>query len=147
VEHLVVGARVRERHLVQDEFLSEFPLGYETLLSRSFEHGVELSGGQWQRVAISRAFFRDAPILVLDEPTAALDPLAEHDLFGRLRALAIGRTVILISHRFSTVRSADRILVLDEGHLVEEGSHEELMARDGHYAAMFNIQASPYSDS
>ena len=83
---------------------------------------------------------------MLDEPTAALDPLAEHDLFGRLRSLAVGRTVILISHRFSTVRSADRILVLDEGRLVEEGAHDDLLARAGHYATMFNIQAAPYAD-
>lgn len=129
-----------------DEFLSELPKEYETLLSRSFEEGVELSGGQWQRVAIARAFFRDSPVLVLDEPTAALDPLAEHELFERLRDLAVGRTVILISHRFSTVRSADRILVLDEGRLIEEGTHDALMAARGHYAEMFTIQASPYSD-
>jgi ATP-binding cassette, subfamily B, bacterial len=130
-----------------DEFLHELPLGYETLLSRSFEHGVELSGGQWQRLAIARAFFRDAPLLVLDEPTAALDPLAEHELFKRLRALAVGRTVLLISHRFSSVRAADRILVLDAGRLIEVGSHDELMARRGHYAEMFTVQAAPYADS
>lgn len=128
-----------------DEFLSELPDGYSTLLSRSFEHGVELSGGQWQRVAIARAFFRDAPILVLDEPTAALDPLAEQELFERLRSLAAGRTVVLISHRFSTVRSADRILVLDAGRLIEQGTHEDLMALGGHYAEMFSVQAAPYT--
>ncbi len=130
-----------------DAFLDDLPSGYGTLLSRSFEHGVELSGGQWQRVAIARAFFRDAPILVLDEPTAALDPLAESELFKRLRALAVGRTVLLISHRFSTVRSADRILVFDKGCLIEVGNHDELMARRGHYAEMFTVQASPYSSS
>jgi ATP-binding cassette, subfamily B, bacterial len=116
-----------------------------TRLSRSYEEGVELSGGQWQRLALARAFFRDAEVLVLDEPSAALDPIAERALFEDLRELCAGRTVIMISHRFSTVRSADRIIVLEDGHLVEEGDHETLLAKRGRYATLFEMQAAPYS--
>jgi ATP-binding cassette, subfamily B, bacterial len=126
-------------------FLRVLPLGFDTRLSRSYEHGAELSGGQWQRLAIARAFFRDAPVIVLDEPTAALDPRAEQELFRTLKSLCEHRTVVLISHRFSTVRSADRILVLDAGRLVEDGTHEELMALHGRYAEMFTLQAAPYA--
>ncbi len=127
-----------------DGFLGQLPEGYETMLGRQFDGGHELSIGQWQRVALARAFFRRAPLLILDEPTAALDPRAEHDLFERMRALAAGRTVLLISHRFSSVRSADRILVLRQGRLVEQGSHDQLMAGDGLYAELFRLQASAY---
>jgi len=103
-----------------------------------------LSIGQWQRMALARAFFRDAPFVILDEPTAALDPRAEHDLFERIRALLEDRTVLLISHRFSSVRSADRIYVLDQGKVVENGSHEELVASNGLYADLFALQAKAY---
>lgn len=118
--------------------------GYDTVLSKEFEGGEDLSVGQWQRVALARSFFRDAPFVVLDEPTAALDPRAEHDLFLKIRALFGGRSVLLISHRFSSVRMADRIYVLHEGRVVEAGTHAELMALNGRYAEMFTYQAQAY---
>ncbi len=125
------------------EFASELPHGWSTLLDPGFPEGTDLSGGQWQRLAIARAFFRDAPLIVLDEPTAALDALAEHDVFERVRTLAAGRAVLLISHRFSTVSMADEIVVLDHGRVIEQGSHGELMAiPDGRYAKMYTLQAS-----
>lgn len=128
------------------EFLSALPDGYATRLSRAWLGGSELSIGQWQRVALARAFFADAPFLVLDEPTAALDPRAEAELFTTIRSLAAGRTVLLISHRFSSVRAADRIFVLRGGRLVEAGPHDDLMAEDGHYAELFTLQAAAYLD-
>ena len=127
-----------------DEFLSELPDGYETILSRMFKGGRDLSIGQWQRVAIARAFFRNAPFVILDEPTASLDPRAEHALFEALRELLAGRTVLFISHRLSTVRSADRIYVLHHGEIIEHGSHDQLMALGGRYAELFSLQAAAY---
>jgi ATP-binding cassette, subfamily B, bacterial len=116
----------------------------ETILGPEFEGGLDLSVGQWQRVALGRAFFRHAPFVILDEPTAALDPRAEHDLFERIRALLAGRTVLLISHRFSSVRNADRIYVLQSGRVTEAGTHTELMGQKGHYAELFQLQAAAY---
>ena len=127
-----------------DDFLASLPEGYETMLGREFAGGYDLSIGQWQRVALARAFFRDAPFVILDEPTAALDARAESRLFERMRELLEGRSVVLISHRFSSVRSADRIYVLHEGRVIEEGSHVELMAADGLYAELFGLQARAY---
>jgi ATP-binding cassette subfamily B protein len=114
------------------------------MLGREFAGGYDLSVGQWQRVALARAFFRDAPLVILDEPTAALDARAESRLFERIRDLLEGRSVLLISHRFSSVRSADRIYVLDRGRVVEHGSHDELMELGGRYAELFTLQAAAY---
>jgi ATP-binding cassette, subfamily B, bacterial len=127
-----------------DKDISALPEGYETLLGPAFIDGTDLSTGQWQRVALARAFFRDAPLVILDEPTAALDAKAEHELFARIGELFADRSVLLISHRFSTVRSAHRIYVLADGRLVESGTHEQLMAVGGTYAELFTLQASPY---
>jgi ATP-binding cassette, subfamily B, bacterial len=124
-----------------DEFLGSLTHGYETILSKAFG-GIDLSVGQWQRVALARAFFRNAPFIILDEPTASLDARAEHALFDTIRGLRQGRTVLLISHRFSTVRSADRIYVLKDGTIVESGSHDELMELGRLYAELYNLQAS-----
>jgi ATP-binding cassette, subfamily B, bacterial len=139
-EEIVEAARRADA----DDFLSTLPEGYETMLGREFAGGYDLSIGQWQRVALARAFFRDAPFVILDEPTAALDARAESRLFERMRELLEGRSVVLISHRFSSVRSADRIYVLHEGRVVEHGSHEELMIADGLYAELFSLQARAY---
>src|SRR3954464_10217966 len=127
--------------------IEELPKKLDTMLGGWFEEGHELSGGQWQKIALARAFMRDdAELLVLDEPTASLDAEAEHDLFQRLKALAKDRSAILITHRFSTVRTADRIAVLQGGRISELGSHEELIARNGRYAHLFRLQASGYVD-
>jgi ATP-binding cassette subfamily B protein len=124
--------------------IEKLPGGYETLLGPEFLGGVDLSTGQWQRLALARAFFRNAPFVILDEPTASLDARAEHELFERIRSLLSGRTVLLISHRFSSVRTADRIYVLHEGRVVEDGTHQELVAAGGRYAEMFSLQAAAY---
>lgn len=127
------------------EFIETLPGGYKTQLGKWFKDGRELSGGQWQKIALSRAFMRTrADVLVLDEPTAAMDAQAEAEVFEHFRQLAKGRITILISHRFSTVRMADRIAVLDHGRMVEYGSHEELMSKDGRYAHLFTLQARGY---
>lgn len=118
--------------------------GYDTTLGRQFQQGRELSGGQWQKIALSRAFMRDGGILILDEPTSALDAQYEYEVFQRFRELTQGRTAILISHRFSTVRMADRIAVISGGQLVELGTHAELIANNGDYARLFEMQASGY---
>jgi ATP-binding cassette subfamily B protein len=120
------------------------PARYDQELGRRFRGGVELSGGEWQKVALARAYMRDAQLLILDEPTAAMDARAEYEVFQRFAELTKGRTAVLISHRFSTVRMADRILVLEKGEMLEVGSHEELLALGGRYAELFDLQASGY---
>ncbi|MHB2207337.1 ABC transporter ATP-binding protein [Methylobacterium sp. CM6257] len=124
--------------------IERLPEGYAQPLGKRFAGGLDLSGGEWQKVALSRAYMREAEILILDEPTAALDARAEHDVFARFRELSAGRTAVLISHRFSTVRMADRILVLEGGRVLEAGSHAILMARGGRYAELFTLQAEGY---
>jgi ATP-binding cassette subfamily B protein len=127
------------------EVVKALPGGLDAALGRWFQDGNELSGGQWQKIALARAFMREeADILVLDEPTSSLDAEAEHAVFERFRALARGRTTIVISHRFPTVRMARSIVVLDHGTIVERGTHDELVARGGKYARMFALQAEGY---
>ena len=128
-----------------DQVITRLPKGYDTPLGRWFRDGEELSVGEWQKVALARAFIRDAQILVLDEPTSALDPVAEWNVFEHIRSLAEDRAVVLISHRFSTVRNADRIHILEAGSIVESGTHEELMALGGRYARMYEVQARAFS--
>lgn len=127
-----------------ESYLENLPEGINQIVGKMFEGGIDLSGGQWQKLALARAFFRDAPILILDEPTAAIDAKAEYEIFERVHKLQGGKTVLIISHRFSTVRNADRILVLEEGKIIEEGDHKKLMEKKGLYAELFNIQAQGY---
>lgn len=132
------------RQSLADVLAEKLPDRYDQELGRRFRQGVELSGGEWQKVALARAYMRDAQLLILDEPTAALDARAEYEVFQRFADLTRGRTAVLISHRFSTVRMADRILVLEKGELLEIGSHEELLQKDGRYAELFHLQAQGY---
>jgi ATP-binding cassette subfamily B protein len=140
------GIERASREAGAHDFLNDLPDGYDTMLGKIFEGGVDLSVGQWQRIALARAFFRDAPLVILDEPTAALDARREHELFASMRALLRGRTVLLISHRFSSVLNADRIYVLKDGRIVEQGNHADLMRKNGLYAELFTLQAAAYLD-
>lgn len=126
------------------EVIAELPGGLNQMLGRRFEDGVDLSGGQWQKIALARAYMRDAQLLILDEPTSALDARAEHQVFERFTDLMQGKSAVIISHRFSTVRVADRILFLENGKLVEEGSHDQLIELDGRYAELYTLQAKGY---
>jgi len=132
------------RRSLADSLLPKLPHGYDQMLGRRFEEGMDLSGGEWQKVALARAYLREAQLLILDEPTAALDARAEYEVFQRFSELTVGRMAVLISHRFSTVRMADRILVLTQGELVEQGSHESLVEAGGLYAELFALQAQGY---
>ncbi len=129
------------------EIVEQFPQQYKTMMGRMFENGQELSIGQWQKIALSRAFMRRAPVLILDEPTASVDATAEADLLERLRAIARDATTLLIAHRFSTVRTADYIIVLDQGRIIEEGTHDHLYRQEGVYARLFRLQAAGYIDT
>jgi ATP-binding cassette, subfamily B, bacterial len=153
-DNIAVG-RVEERNNLEllqaaaqkslaDQTIARLPQGYEQMLGRRFEQGVDISGGEWQKVALARAYLRDAQLLILDEPTAALDARSEFEVFHRFAELTAGKMALFISHRFSTVRSADRIIVLENGKIAEEGSHEQLASLGGRYAEMFEMQASSY---
>lgn len=153
-ENIAMG-RVEERNHLEklesaarkslaDAVIRRLPRGYEQILGRRFEGGLDLSGGEWQKVALARAYLRDAQLLVLDEPTASLDARSEHEVFQRFAELTHGKMALLISHRFSTVRMADRIVVLENGRITEEGSHSRLMALGGRYSEMFELQAASY---
>jgi ATP-binding cassette subfamily B protein len=156
-ENIGVGRvdKIESRELVElaaqksgaSAMIERLPKGYDTMLGRWFNNlkdSTQLSGGEWQKIALARAFMRDARILVLDEPTSALDAQAEYEIFTRFRALTSGKTAVFISHRFSTVRLADRIFVIENGSLIESGSHQKLMDLNGRYARLFNIQAEAY---
>ncbi len=127
-----------------EQVIRKLPKGYEQVLGRRFEGGVDLSGGEWQKMALARAYLRDAQLLILDEPTAALDAKSEHEVFQRFAELTKGKMALLISHRFSTVKMADRILVLENGRIAEQGHHEQLLLNKGRYAEMFELQAASY---
>ena len=143
VKELVAIESAAKKSLA-DPMIRELPEGYQQILGRRFAKGVELSGGQWQKIALARAYMRDAQLLILDEPTSALDARAEHEVFQRFSELITDRTAVLISHRFSTVRMADRILVLEKGAVLELGSHQELLEFNGKYAELFRLQAKGY---
>jgi ATP-binding cassette subfamily B protein len=153
-ENIAVGRieKLHDRPLIElaakkslaDKVIEKLANGYDQMLGRRFETGVDLSGGEWQRLALARAYLRDAQMLILDEPTAALDARAEYEVFERFYDLTVGKMTLLISHRFSTVRMADRIVVLENGKIVEEGKHDRLVQKGGVYAEMFELQASSY---
>lgn len=146
VEAMHDDARIRDaaHRALADEVIEALPDGYEQLIGRRFKTGVDLSGGQWQKIAIARAYMRDAQVMILDEPTAALDARAEFEVFQRFKELSDNRTAVLISHRFSSVRMADRILVLADGRIEASGTHAQLMEEGGRYAELFELQAAGY---
>src|SRR5260221_1082350 len=135
--------KAAERSLA-DEVIAKLPEGYDQMIGKRFKTGIDLSGGEWQKIAIARAYMRDAQVLILDEPTAALDARAEFEVFQRFKELSAGKTAVLISHRFSSVRMADRIVVLGDGRVEATGTHEELLAQGGRYAELFELQAAGY---
>ncbi len=137
-------SEARPRRVWRMASSQSLPLGYDQMLGRRFEGGVDLSGGEWQKLALARAYLREAQVLILDEPTAALDARAEFEVFERFNELTVGKMALFISHRFSTVRMAERIIVLENGAIAEEGNHHQLMALGERYAEMFELQASSY---
>jgi ATP-binding cassette subfamily B protein len=146
VEELENRARIEAsaRKSLADTVIEPLPAGYDQMLGRRFDNGVDLSAGQWQKIALARAYMRDAQILILDEPTASLDARAEYEVFLRFADLTAGKMAVLISHRFSTVRMANRILVLEGGRITEQGTHGQLVALGGRYAELFELQAAGY---
>ncbi len=146
IEAMDDDARIHDaaRRAMADEIIAGLPDGYDQVIGRRFRNGVDLSGGQWQKIAIARAYMREAQVMILDEPTAALDARSEYEVFRRFKELSHQRTAVLISHRFSSVRMADRILVLEQGRIEASGSHAELMAEGGRYAELFELQAAGY---
>jgi ATP-binding cassette subfamily B protein len=140
--HPAIMAAARKSQ--SDSLVRHLPFGYRQMLGRRFEGGIDLSGGEWQKIALARAYIRNAQITILDEPTAALDPRAEYETFKRFAELVSGQMVLLVSHRFSTVRMADRIVVLQRGAILEEGAHGQLLAHNGVYAELFRLQAEGY---
>lgn len=152
-ENIMLGnAKIKDEKLMMEaakksgslDFIKTFKSGFDQILGRQFEDGMEISGGQWQKLAIARAFYEKAPILILDEPTSAIDAVSEYEIFQNLNKVYKGKSLILVSHRFSTVRNADKIIVLDKGQILETGSHEELLNMNGKYAKMFRTQAKGY---
>jgi ATP-binding cassette subfamily B protein len=146
LEYLNDEPRLREAaHKSQaEDVLNKLEHGLDQMLGRRFEGGVDLSGGEWQKFALARAYLRDAQVLILDEPTASLDAMAEYEVFRRFSELTEGRMALLISHRFSTVRMSDRIVVLEDGAIREQGTHKQLVENGGRYAEMFELQAANY---
>jgi ATP-binding cassette subfamily B protein len=140
----VFRVRSAAQKSLAEQVIRKLPKGYEQILGRRFEGGVDLSGGEWQKIALARAYLRDAQVLILDEPTAALDARSEHEVFERFAELTKGKMALLISHRFSTVKMADRILVLENGRIAEQGPHDQLLLNKGRYAEMFELQAASY---
>jgi ATP-binding cassette subfamily B protein len=153
-DNIAVGdiENIEDREAIQNasemsmanEVIAQLPNGFDQVLGKRFKEGTELSGGQWQKIALARAYMRNAQLIVLDEPTSALDARAEHQVFQRFSELIHGKMAVLISHRFSTVRMADRILFLEKGKLIELGTHDELLDLDGKYAELFQLQAQGY---
>jgi ATP-binding cassette subfamily B protein len=146
IEEIENTALLREaaQKSLADEVIARLPGSYEQMLGRRFDGGVDLSGGEWQKIALARAYLRDAQVLILDEPTAALDARSEFEVFRRFADLTAGKMALFISHRFSTVRMADRIVVLENGKVIEDGSHARLTSLGGRYAEMFEMQAASY---
>jgi len=143
IENLPLLAEAAHKSMA-DDVIARVGGGYEQMLGRRFEGGVDLSGGEWQKIALARAYLRDAQLLVLDEPTAALDARSEYQVFQRFAELTTGKMALFISHRFSTVRMADRIIVLENGNIAEEGTHDKLTRMGGRYAELFELQAASY---
>jgi len=146
IEEMENQARIQDaaRKSLAEPMIAQFAGGYQQMLGRRFENGIDLSAGQWQKIALARAYMRDAQVLILDEPTASLDARAEFEVFQRFAELTRDRMAVLISHRFSTVRMADRILVLADGEIIEQGTHQQLVAASGRYAELFELQAAGY---